>query len=146
VSMHAEFARMNWCENITISHTLFVSMPCCCTVTLFDGDSAAVEYAGLFAAFKRLYALVEMAASLQKAFNKLHSDIARATESIEGTAKTVAPKSEEDILRERTTPMTLADCIPRILLAWSDKDYFRYFPVLVCAACCPVVHLICSVV
>lgn len=74
-----------------------------------------------------------MAASLQKAFNKLHSDHVRATDALEGAAKLVAPKSEEDQLRERTTPMTLVDCIPRILLAWSDKDYFRYCLILACA-------------
>lgn len=76
---------------------------------------------------------VEMAASLHKAFNKLHSDHVRATDALEGPAKPVAPKSEEDKLRERTTPMTLVDCIPRILLAWSDKDYFRCSYVRVCS-------------
>lgn len=76
-----------------------------------------------------------MAASLQKAFNKLHGEHARAEAAAESAAKPVAPKSEEDILRERTTAMTLADCIPRILLAWSDKDYFRYSLVRVCAMC-----------
>jgi hypothetical protein len=74
-----------------------------------------------------------MAASLAKVFNKLHSDHVRATDALEGATKPVALKSEEDILREKTTPMTLADCIPRILLAWKDKDYFRYCPVLACA-------------
>lgn len=82
------------------------------------------------------------AASLQKAFNKLHNDHVRATDATQGAAKPVPPKTEEDKLRERTTPMTLADCIPRILLAWSDKDYFRCFLMRWCAVWCPVVCLV----
>jgi hypothetical protein len=32
---------------------------------------------------------------------------------------------DENILRRASAPMTAADGIARILLAWKDKDYFR---------------------
>jgi DnaJ domain len=64
--------------------------------------------------------------NLHKAFNKLHSKITKECDSLPSEKPTPPPKSAEDELRARTGPMTQADCIPRILLAWSDKDYFRY--------------------
>jgi hypothetical protein len=61
-----------------------------------------------------------------KAFNRLHAQVASAVESKdEDLQRKQKEKTEEEILREQTKPMTAADCVPRVLLAWKDRDYFR---------------------
>jgi hypothetical protein len=60
---------------------------------------------------------------LDKAFNKAHGQTLEAIGK--GQSKTAAV-SEEDRLRKDTAPITAADAIGRISLAFKDGDYFRY--------------------
>ena len=59
---------------------------------------------------------------LDKAFNKAHGQTLEVIGK--GQAKSAA-LSEEDRLRKESAPITAADAIKRISLAFKDGDYFR---------------------
>jgi hypothetical protein len=62
--------------------------------------------------------------AFERAFTKVHAGVAAAIPDPE--AKQAAKvQSEEDRLRQETAPITAADAVQRIALAFRDGDYFR---------------------
>lgn len=64
-----------------------------------------------------------------RAFNKVLFDKKRAEEGFEAErprSKSELEAREADRIRREAAPMTTSDAIKRMLLAYKDKDYFRF--------------------
>jgi hypothetical protein len=62
---------------------------------------------------------------LDRAFNKTHSVVEKVIEGAPEAVKARAKQTRDDKLRGETAPMSAADVVARIDLAWRDNDYFR---------------------
>lgn len=60
----------------------------------------------------------------ERAFSKVHGTVQKAIPDPEAQQAAKA-LSEEERLRQETAPMTAADAVQRIALAFNDGDYFR---------------------
>lgn len=65
-----------------------------------------------------------------RAFDRMFNDAQAREVAAEEAYFASLPKKrtaadDEDDLRKTAAPMTAADAMSRILLAWKDKDYFR---------------------
>lgn len=62
----------------------------------------------------------------ERAFSKAHGAVQSVVGTEDPEAKQAAQqKSREDTLRRLTTPMSAADVVERMGLAFRDGDYFR---------------------
>lgn len=65
----------------------------------------------------------------EKAFARCHTTVNAALPRDGGGAKAAAAASEEERMRSDAAPMTAADAVARITLAYKDGDYFRWVAV-----------------
>lgn len=67
---------------------------------------------------------------INKAFSRLNAEVAKAQDDMDPDAhKRKVEKTAEQTMRDTAAPMSAKDAVQRILLAWKDKDYFRYAPI-----------------